>query len=87
MSSRLTFGNPGRLLPDVPGCTSGVVAQDGAVCTVQCAVCFGTVTGKAIFATGHITFAPDDGAPRQPLAYRRCRDCRAAKRHPEAAAA
>lgn len=76
-----------RPLPTMPGKTAGIVAQDAdergrTIFTVQCSTCHRTVTDLGILAVSQMLFRPDEGDLVRPP-YRRCRDCVAAKRHPE----
>ena len=80
-----------RAYPDAPGRVSGVVhvgeanpRTRQAPHTVQCSVCLRTATGASAAAPiihAAWNFTPDDGE-RGATDYRRCPDCRAARRHP-----
>ena len=80
-----------RAYPDAPGCVSGVVhvgetdpRTRQAPHTVQCSVCLRTATGASAAAPiihAGWNFTPDEGE-RGATDYRRCPDCRAARRHP-----
>lgn len=84
----LEFANPGHILPTLEGKVTGIVGyEEGAgprgrpLCTTQCAVCFTTATGATFSAVQHIKFTPDEEF-HAALKYRRCRECRAQKKHP-----
>ncbi|MFC0673519.1 hypothetical protein [Brachybacterium hainanense] len=76
--------------PTVPGCTSGIVEYSEGRATVQCAVCLRTATGRRVhdpIVHAHWDHAGDDydvlTGPRNPhTPYKRCPDCKAARRHP-----
>ena len=80
-----------RVYPTVPGCVTGVVhvgetdpRTRQAPHTVQCSVCLRTATGASAAAPiihAGWNFTPDEGE-RGATDYRRCPDCRAARRHP-----
>lgn len=87
-----TWGTPGELLPSLPGKAPGIVGMDfsttPATVTTQCAVCLRTYTDMTILALRQISHEGDsiDGMLSAPSTrYRRCSDCRIAKRHPEEA--
>ncbi len=77
--------HPGPL-PTIAGKVSGIIdvqprpGRRGSIFTVQCSVCYRTVTDLGILAVGKIHFGRDDGVGTHP--YRRCDQCRAARRHP-----
>lgn len=85
----LTFSDPGRPLPTLEGKVSGVVGwQTGAtgksIASVQCSTCHRVAAGPTIFAVQWALFKKDKGEPGiHP--YRRCQECRDARRHPEVA--
>ncbi|OCH81773.1 hypothetical protein [Gordonia sp. UCD-TK1] len=85
----LAFHNPGRPLPALEGKVSGVVGwqtddKGKSIASVQCSTCHQVAAGPTIFAVQWALFKKDKGEPGiHP--YRRCQDCRDARRHPEAA--
>lgn len=89
-----TWGTPGELLPTLPGKAPGIVGMDfsttPATVTAQCAVCLRTYTDMSVLALRQINHEGDLIA--EPFMYgpstkyRRCSDCRSAKRHLEEAA-
>ena len=89
MAETLTLSNPGHLLPTMRGKVSGVVGHNAAATTwtIQCSVCFTCATGPLILAVNWCDFTADvndHGYPTgAPLPYRRCDDCRKARKHPE----
>lgn len=58
-------------------------AQPPTRITVQCSTCLRTLTDDVFWAVNACNFRPDAGTPGH-TKYRRCRDCVAARRHPEA---
>lgn len=83
MSSELQFDYPETELPTMEGKSPGVIWHEKPNVTVQCAVCFKTATGRTQAAVKHIMFDGDRNEYGQSavLKYRRCRDCKAARRH------
>lgn len=86
--SELTFESHDRILPTMEGKTVGVIWHKYPHATTQCSVCFKTATGRTQLAVKHIMFDGDEGVFGEDriLKYRRCRDCRDARRHPAPAA-
>lgn len=88
----VTVASHTRAYPTVPGCTSGIVEHvNGGRTTVQCAVCLRTATGHRVQApivhagwnhTGD-DYDPYWGPQNPPTPYKRCPDCRDARKHPE----
>lgn len=78
-----------RHYPTMPGKATDVVHMDGRQITVQCAVCLRTATGHTpwwVIVVHHWNHAPDKGtALGAATPYKRCPDCRDAKRHPQEA--
>lgn len=76
-------------LPTLPGKASGVVeswdatSDDRARITVQCSACYRTHTDVVFWAVKACNFAADPGETGWHK-YRRCDDCRNARRHPKA---
>lgn len=80
-----------RAYPTAPGCAAGIVEHvDRGRTTVQCAVCLRTATGRRVadpVVHAGWNHTSDDydalrGPLSQPTPYKRCPDCRAARRHP-----
>lgn len=80
----LTFTSCDEILPTMPGKVSGVIEHDPHAhwVKVQCAVCRVLISGSTILAVGQCKFWPDAGTPGH-TTYRRCRDCRDDRLHPE----
>lgn len=76
-------------LPTLPGKAPGIVESWDRTptskprATVQCAACHRTYTAELFWAVKAINFATDEGHSGWHK-YRRCDDCRTARRHPEA---
>ena len=89
-SPLLTFSDPGRPLPKLEGKVSGVVgwqtdATGKSIASVQCSTCYRVAAGRTLFAVQWALFKKDEGEPGiHP--YRRCQECRDARRHPEVSA-
>ena len=85
----LTLTDPGHALPKLEGKVSGVVGwqtddKGKSIASVQCSTCHQVAAGPTIFAVQWALFTKDAGEPGiHP--YRRCQDCRDARRHPGAA--
>ena len=77
-------------LPTAPGKASGVIFAErdnqGLLLTIQCSVCWTTVTDYGISAVHAIDFSPDPGESGA-LPYRRCAQCRETRKHPKEATA
>ena len=76
-------------LPTLPGKSPGIVGYwprtpaSRPRATVQCAVCYRTLTGPLQAVVGKCNFAADADSDFGSLKYRRCWDCIEAHRHPE----
>lgn len=85
MSRALIWEPQGGLLPTAPGKAPGIISAKrdagGLLLTIQCSACWTTVTGYGILAVRAIDFSPDPGVPGW-LPYRRCAQCREARKHP-----
>ena len=85
MSRTLIWERQGGLLPTAPGKAPGIISAKrdtgGLLLTIQCSACWATVTGYGILAVRAIDFSPDPGASGH-LPYRRCEQCREARKHP-----
>lgn len=86
---------PGRVLPTLEGCVSGIIARDvdpekphRKLLTVQCSTCHATYTDHQIFAVQAINFArtPQGGYTFGTEPFRRCSTCREKGREPDNAA-
>lgn len=89
----VTIRSHTQAYPTAPGCVSGIVEHvaRGGRTTVQCAVCLRTATGHRVadpIIHAGWNHTSDDydtlrGPLSQPTPYKRCPDCRAARRHPQ----
>ena len=90
MSATLSWEPNTGPLPTAPGRAPGVIVAErdtrGLQLTVQCSVCWTTVTGHGILAARAIDFSNDPGESGA-LPYRRCAQCRETRKHPKEATA
>lgn len=75
-------------LPTLPGMAPGIVESwdrtpaEKPRATVQCSACYRTLTDELFWAVKACNFATDDGETGAHK-YRRCDDCRTARKHPQ----
>lgn len=85
MSGGLVVRDNPAPLPTLEGYSTGIVAKgDDRSITGQCAVCLRTAeahTPRDLVILGRWRFDPDPGGNGW-VEYRRCPDCREARRHP-----
>ena len=85
MSRALIWEPQGGLLPTAQGKSPGIISAKrdtgGLLLTIQCSSCWTTVTGYGILAVRAIDFSADPGVSGY-LPYRRCQQCREARKHP-----